>query len=1273
VTDSPRTREDVAPFGKISSAGRWTLIEVLGSGGMGVVYRGEDPDGRIAAVKVLAAPLASDQMIRRFEREALARIDHPNVVHVLESGSTPDGTLYLALELLEGGDLQSKIDHGPLPPAEAVAIGSQIAAGLDAVHRLGIVHRDVKPGNVFVCNDGCAKILDFGIALQSSTDTRVTRMGTILGTPSYLSPEQARGEVAVDARSDVWSLGAVLYHALAGKPPFERDTALATIVAVLVDDLVKLTHIRPGVPRALAAVVERALEKDPDERWQTASDFAQALAAADLRAPAHTLDATMEFEPESLSEVRVVSVVLLEGVTDPARIAEVVRAHGGTVLPVVGGHAIGIFGGEVSEGNEPARAMRAAVAARGSAARVAVATGRAARSRGGVVGEAVSRAEAGCAQDRSGVVVDEGTRRSATAEYSFQSVSAGLYEIESMPARDTMVDPGSALAQGPPTLGRDAEIAQMRGALANALDGRAICILCLGPPGIGKSRLRREMTVLLAGATEPVRVLVGRAEPHAAGASVIVEAAVSGLGGWVSGAPIEERRAALLALCEEMVGDPLRGLECAEALGETIGTPFPESPRMSAARADPQLMSDRLRMSFAELVAGICERGTVAFVLEDLHWIDALSLDLLDEVLDRLSDQKLVVFATARPELFDQRPNLFAGREVVRMEPRGLGLADVTKLAQAVAKRSLPDDLCRALFERTAGNPFFVEQIVLDLREHGDLDLGIEEVPLPLTVEAAVQSRLDHLRPDEKEICKRSAVYGRTFWEEALAIVGITETRRPLQALQKREIVASRARSRFRGLREYQFRSAVLAEVGYRMLPTDVRAELHKAAAAFLEARDEASPEEIALHLERAGMHAEAAERYTRAAHAAAGRGETDALLRCSERALALGPSDDARFGLHLARADAYRLLGRSDDRTQDLAAALDAARGDADKARALSLQAQDLSRAGNTDAALDTARAAVAAARSAADSDALTAARSSQAVLLVLAGRMTEAGEAVAEAALAAEKGATVLNRAAAAWARATVAALAGDLGASRDAYQQTLALCREAGDVRRMAAAEANLADCYNRIGLHADAEAALRAALEACRRVRNRKTEGYVLANLAHSLSETARHEEALDTLSEAGRVAAEVRDARLVAMIGIYRSMALLGRGDTLDAAILADDTAASARTQGLQGYAARALAVSATAHLALGISDAALSRSTVALSLRDELGGLEENEGAVFVAHAEALRRSGRADEAKAVLRRGRERLEELASRISDPVWRDRFLRGPGGHRQLMEG
>ena len=258
---------------------------------MGEVYRARDTRiGRDVAVKVLPASLAAeDQRSRRFEQEvrAAGRLNHPNVLTLYDVG-THEGAGYLVTELLEGETLRGRLSREGLPWRKTVELSVQIARGLSAAHERGIVHRDLKPENLFVTRDGIVKILDFGLAklrpalddeaLEKETASQITAPGTVLGTLGYMAPEQVEGQRA-DARSDIFSLGCVLYEMISGRQAFRGDTAAETLGAILKDDPPELGTGAGTVPPALERVVRRCLEKRPEERFQSARDLAFALEA----------------------------------------------------------------------------------------------------------------------------------------------------------------------------------------------------------------------------------------------------------------------------------------------------------------------------------------------------------------------------------------------------------------------------------------------------------------------------------------------------------------------------------------------------------------------------------------------------------------------------------------------------------------------------------------------------------------------------------------------------------------------------------------------------------------------------------------------------------------------------------------------------------------------------------------------------------------------------------------------------------------------------------
>ncbi len=270
--------------------GPYEILGPIGAGGMGEVYRARDTRlGRDVAVKVLPGEYSqSPERLHRFEQEArlAGSLNHPNVLTLFDVGSH-DGAPYLVTELLEGRSLREVLAAGPMPPRKATEYAQQVAHGLAAAHEHGVVHRDLKPGNLFVTKDGRVKILDFGLAKLTQVDPQDvagsqlstdTAEGKLVGTVGYMAPEQVRGH-AVDARSDIFALGAVVYEMLSGRRAFSGDTPADTMTAILTKDPEDLSRPGLAVPASLERIVRRCLEKDPEERFQSAKDVAFALEA----------------------------------------------------------------------------------------------------------------------------------------------------------------------------------------------------------------------------------------------------------------------------------------------------------------------------------------------------------------------------------------------------------------------------------------------------------------------------------------------------------------------------------------------------------------------------------------------------------------------------------------------------------------------------------------------------------------------------------------------------------------------------------------------------------------------------------------------------------------------------------------------------------------------------------------------------------------------------------------------------------------------------------
>ena len=269
--------------------GHYRIVGKIGSGGMGVVYDAEDLKlRRHVALKFLPEEVAGHpRVLQRFrlEAQAASALNHPNICTIHEVDEV-DGLVFIVMELLEGQTLKQTISGKPLPLETVIDFGVQIAGAIDAAHAKGVVHRDIKPANIFVMKQRRIKVLDFGLAkltrlppnFEETAMTDGTEPGMVMGTVGYMSPEQLRGQ-GVDGRTDIFAFGAILYEMLAGRRAFEKPTSAETMAAILNEEPPAISELAPNTPPALVRVVKRCLEKDPEQRFQSASDLAFALQA----------------------------------------------------------------------------------------------------------------------------------------------------------------------------------------------------------------------------------------------------------------------------------------------------------------------------------------------------------------------------------------------------------------------------------------------------------------------------------------------------------------------------------------------------------------------------------------------------------------------------------------------------------------------------------------------------------------------------------------------------------------------------------------------------------------------------------------------------------------------------------------------------------------------------------------------------------------------------------------------------------------------------------
>ncbi len=897
---------------------RFERAELVGQGGAGHVYRALDhASGQIVALKLLASEDPGGA--QRFEQEArvLAGLQHPHVVRYVGHGITDEGEPFLAMEWLEGESLTRRLARGALELSESVAIALGVAKALAVAHAGGVVHRDIKPSNLFLVHGDPAdvRVLDFGLVHVVGTSQIITREGALAGTPGYMAPEQARGEdEAVDARADVFSLGAVLFECLTGRRAFEGIHVMALLAQLILAEVPRVREIEPSVPAALDELVARMLAKDPAARPASGAEVARALEALGDVVPVSLRAAS---PPPSITadERRLLAVAAItrDRSGDPAlalaRVRSIAGLRGARVDELASGAVLVTLAGQGSATDQAAAAARCALRLRAAlpGASMALAMGHGEATGRLPIGPVVERAagliaaaresaecgaralESGVPASatrtkartmasavppfRSGVLIDEVTRALLDERFDVRAEAPGL-----VLAAEREIDQAARTLLGRPSpyVGRERELRMLTELVEGTFEGEraAQAVVIAAPAGMGKTRLRHELVKGLREARPEVAIGIGRADAMSAGSAfVVLGSAVRNAVGIAADEPPEAARARLLERIAPYVPAAERG-RVAAFLGELTGVPFPDEgdPALAAARKNGARMADEVARAFVDFLRGVCADHPVLLVLEDLHWGDAASVRLLDQALRELADRPFVVLALGRPEMYEVFPGLWSKREAQSVRLGAL----VRRAAEELVTRSLGPDLPAAdvarIVSQAAGNVFYLEELIRAVAEgRGDR--------LPETVLGMVEARLEALPPGARRLLRAASVFGETFTKSGvLTLLGEGEraeaSREWLPLLVDRELLVRRVDPRGSGEEEYTFRHALLREGSYAMLTARDRALGHRLAASFLRGEGRAGAEAraalIGEHLSRAEDWDEAAAAFDQAGDEAA-------------------------------------------------------------------------------------------------------------------------------------------------------------------------------------------------------------------------------------------------------------------------------------------------------------------------------------------------------------------------------------------------------------------
>ncbi len=1276
---------------------------------MGEVYRARDVISHHQVCVKLLRTGGEDRDGERFVQEAkiLSALQHPSIVRYLAHG-TVGGDRYLVMEWLEGEDLARRIERDPPNLVDTVVLLKQAAEALAYAHAHEVIHRDIKPHNLFLLERKIdqLKVLDFGIARLANTGRRLTRTGNLVGTPGYLAPETVDGGDMVDGRADVFSLGCVAHECLTGKPTFRGHEPGVLLAKLMLEDPPHLSEVVAEVPRAVGDLIARMLAKNP-ERRPTAAQVMRSLAAlGDLQNGAGVGHLRALETQLTVVEQRVSCIVMATtgcGRSDPppsssakqgtpllalpeppeplaeldARLS--LRFSARTFLLPEGKMVVTLPEGTVAS-DQAVLAARCALLVHQHLpeAAVVVALGIARLSRRSAVGSVIEEAAELLRTTEAGRVrVEDGVTPLLGERFDLSHDDTGVYLLA---PRETMEVKRSLLGRPVTFLGRGQELSFLAGLLTDsALERQATTVLVSGPAGIGKSRLLQEFMTWLRARPESVMVLFGVGDSLTAGSPfALLGRAVRRLAGIAETDSDDERRRKLAACVGRQLPDEARTGVTA-FVGEVAGVSFPETDHESlrGARQNPVLMADATRRAFEEWMRAECGAHPVLIVLDDMQWGDAGTVGLLDGVIRGLRDHPFMVLALARPDLQTVFPNLWAERQVHVIQLPPLSRRASERLVRDALGDSASDEVVAKIVQHGDGNPFFLEELVR--AAHAGRS---GEIPEPIL--GIVQARLEAEGPEGRRVLRAAAVFGENFSRDGVAVLlggERSSVGEVLERLSDRELVNLAASSiASDGSPAFTFAHALIREAAYAMLTDEDRSLGHRLAAKWLLEHGGPEPFVLAEHFRRGGDARSAAFWYRRAAEQVLKANDLDgAIARASLGLAALGDqardrqAGEIRGALWLVQAEAFRWRGElSHAESAGVAALALLVPGSPMWFRAAGQTIVALGSQGKVKE-LGAVIANIRAVEPQLEArDAFLVCLSEGATHLIRAGHLAAADALLDEAARLAGYFSDIEPQA---WglvhkARAARAAARGETTRCLAELETAWALFEQAGDQRNACAVRSSIGSVYADLGDTGRAVELLRELAANADSLGLPEIAAIGRRDLARVLGWRGENVEAERLVRQAVAALGARGESREQGLAMCYLAEIVLSVGRFEEAAAQAER--ASACLSAAPAERALALALLARARLGRGkVHEASVVAHEAYYGALESLGTMGECETAVRLAYAECLLAASDSEAAHPVLLRARERLHVRAANLGPRCDRDAFCTNVPYNRETL--